>query len=554
VVRALLEEPRTGEHATETPEEGAIGKPGPRGAWRTRAIAACAAIFLATAVSVLAPISGIPAQRGPATASLDGQAPVLGHPSSPGNAAHNQIQEQEMNRATVAAAAGLIVAGESFAQSAVQWRVEDGGNGHWYALGSPAANWHEAAAQAVQMGGHLATLPSAGETAFAAGVAANENVAYIGAAQAPGSAEPFGGWRWITDEPWGFESWHFNMDDAPCGSSNGDGEQQFLWMHNAVRQWDDVNDRDIPGCPLEEKRGIIEWSADCNNDGIVDYGQCNDGTLPDYDGNNIPDCCEQGQDCVVGTYPVQWKVEDGGNGHWYSARRWTGTKSWPEARDTATALGAMLACITSDGENAWISGTLDLKQPGCGLGQMGWHLGGYQDLAAPDYVEPAGGWRWLSGEPWSYTAWLTGQNYPGLAGGDRPNNFKGDEHFLKLSELPYAPWWDDVGPGSDQQEMCGAILEWSADCNADGIVDYGQILRGDFADINGNGVPDRICECLGDLYVDGFVNGADLGALLAYWGPVTGTPASRATDINRDGVVNGSDLGILLSNWGACAP
>jgi hypothetical protein len=36
-------------------------------------------------------------------------------------------------------------------------------------------------------------------------------------------------------------------------------------------------------------------------------------------------------------------------------------------------------------------------------------------------------------------------------------------------------------------------LEWSADCNGDGIVDYGQILRGELEDLNGNGVPD-ICE------------------------------------------------------------
>jgi hypothetical protein len=255
---------------------------------------------------------------------------------------------------------------------------------------------------------------------------------------------------------------------------------------------------------------------------------------------------------VVGNYPVQWKVSEGGNGHWYSARRWTGTKSWPEARDTATALGGMLACITSDGENAWISGTLDLKQLGCGLGQMGWHLGGYQDLAAPDYIEPAGGWRWLSGEPWAYTAWLTGQNYPGLTGGDRPNNFQGNEHFLKLSELPYAPWWDDVGPGSDQQEMCGAILEWSADCNADGIVDYGQILQGQLVDLDANGVPD-ICQqptCVdADIFRDFNVNGADLGILLSQWGP--NTPLTRS-DLNRDGAVDGADLGIFLSFWGPC--
>jgi hypothetical protein len=37
------------------------------------------------------------------------------------------------------------------------------------------------------------------------------------------------------------------------------------------------------------------------------------------------------------------------------------------------------------------------------------------------------------------------------------------------------------------------LAEWSADCDGDGEVDYGQILRGEIADLNGNGVPD-VCE------------------------------------------------------------
>jgi hypothetical protein len=119
-----------------------------------------------------------------------------------------------------------------------------------------------------------------------------------------------------------------------------------------------------------------------------------------------------------------------------------------------------------------------------------------------------------------------------------------------MSELPYAPRWDDVGTGNGNTK-CGAILEWSADCNNDGTVDYGQILRGELPDINHNGTPDT-CECIGDIYVDRAINGADLGALLAYWGPVTSSDASRACDLNGDGVVNGSDLGILLAYWGTC--
>jgi hypothetical protein len=68
---------------------------------------------------------------------------------------------------------------------------------------------------------------------------------------------------------------------------------------------------------------------------------------------------------------------------------------------------------------------------------------------------------------------------------------------------------------------------------------------GRYEDLGGN----AICDCTGDLTLDGTVNGADLGILLAAWGPCTG---SCASDLNRDGVVNGADLGAMLSQWGVC--
>ena len=53
--------------------------------------------------------------------------------------------------------------------------------------------------------------------------------------------------------------------------------------------------------------------------------------------------------------------------------------------------------------------------------------------------------------------------------------------------------------------------------------------------------------CAGDLNGDQFVDGADLGLLLALWG--TGGPQG---DLNGDGIVNGADLGLLLAAWGPC--
>jgi hypothetical protein len=51
--------------------------------------------------------------------------------------------------------------------------------------------------------------------------------------------------------------------------------------------------------------------------------------------------------------------------------------------------------------------------------------------------------------------------------------------------------------------------------------------------------------CVGDLHMDGTVDGADLGVLLAEWG-------TAGADLDGDGVTGGSDLGLLLAAWGPC--
>jgi hypothetical protein len=101
----------------------------------------------------------------------------------------------------------------------------------------------------------------------------------------------------------------------------------------------------------------------------------------------------------------------------------------------------------------------------------------------------------------------------------------------------------------DSYDNCPAVYNpTQADCDNDGMGDACVIASGD-PDMNQNAIPDS-CECIADLFVDGQVNGADLGALLAFWGPVN--PALSSADINRDGNVNGADLGYLLNAWGPC--
>ena len=107
----------------------------------------------------------------------------------------------------------------------------------------------------------------------------------------------------------------------------------------------------------------------------------------------------------------------------------------------------------------------------------------------------------------------------------------------------------------------GTVPPIVPDCNGNGNDDRVEIAQGLLVDSNADAVPD-ICQCgstpelpnccVGDIRTDGAVNGADLGTLLAYWGPVTSGAFSIASDLNNDGLIDGSDLGVLLAYWGDC--
>jgi hypothetical protein len=96
----------------------------------------------------------------------------------------------------------------------------------------------------------------------------------------------------------------------------------------------------------------------------------------------------------------------------------------------------------------------------------------------------------------------------------------------------------------------------AGDCNGNGVADHLDIAGGLSQDLDDDGMPDDCtCRhyptncCPGDLNASLIVDGADLGVLLAFWGPVTTFPRA---DINLDGTVDGADLGVLLSYWGSC--
>jgi len=469
-----------------------------------------------------------------------------------------QKESTPMNIKNVAVAlVALIASSAAQAQEPMQWRVEDGGSGHWYeamVLAGNGMNWVSARSAAQARGADLVSLESASEAAFATPLV-NTNlysVAWIGLFQQSSACEPSCGWTWVSGASLSDQSWGVGEPNN-AGGSYGDEDHAVImgvgWGcgPSCYGKW-----ADWPGSTtLVAPIALIEWSADCNGDGIVDYGQCRDGSLPDYNGNNIPDCCESGTPCVVGNYPVQWRVEDGGNGHWY--RFVIGqTISWDDARAAAVVRGGYLASVTSLEESDFVVGACSdtagwIQTSYYWLGPW---LGGYQP---PNSTEPAGGWTWLSDEPWGWTRWWPGSSEPN-------NGCSGHEDYLVMcTQSPLSGpsgWWND----SAYPDACGGpspisyLIEWSADCNNDGIVDIGQIyLQPElYADANSNGIPDS-CEvdpCPGDITGGGFVDAIDLSILLAFWGSTGG--GEFDADVNNDGIVEGADLTIVLTGWGPC--
>jgi hypothetical protein len=512
-----------------------------------------------------------------------------------------------MKKMSAAGVAAVMIASQTVAGDAVQWRVEDGGNGHWYALSvvGPIA-WPLANSAAATRGGHLATLTSESEKSFAKAVIAatpgyGESAVrrwgpWLGAYQdrkAADYSEPVGGWRWVTGEVWDFAAWSQNQPDNWCAETQV--QEEFLTIAGGDLQGNGAwNDIPADGCDNDPVISyVIEWSADCNNDGIIDFGQCRDGSLPDTNTNNIPDCCEQGVSCnnvdpcasqtvlfvddfeAPALDSLKWDVrlpyacslvQQGGGEVLMQARGHLVTRGEFSPRSGAIRLEYTFRYIAGVEAfevnmltNGDISGTC-CSQPNNGIAfvMASWNeptmafVIGSANLQITNVVH-SGSITVSMGDTFHVNLELTSTAI------HADIRKKGSP----LQSMSVSATWAGTPLGTKvafyDRELCDArsaiskvsISRFGADCDSDGTTDACEIASG-APDINHNNIPDT-CECIGDIYVDGIIDGGDLGVLLAYWGPTTSAATSIACDLNVDGVVSGSDLGILLAYWGPCS-
>ena len=176
---------------------------------------------------------------------------------------------------------------------------------------------------------------------------------------------------------------------------------------------------------------------------------------------------------------VQWRVEDGGNGHWYQLVVPANRVNIDQALSGCRAVGADLVSISSASENNFV---FEVARQDPSLWTLVWP--GATQISGPwigaRFVAPS--WQWTDGSHWGFTAWSA----------NNPNYMKEEHAVLYMGEAggPPTSEWNNIQP---YYLNWGYIVEWSADCNNDGLVDYGQILSGQLADANANGIPD-ICE------------------------------------------------------------
>lgn len=139
---------------------------------------------------------------------------------------------------------------------------------------------------------------------------------------------------------------------------------------------------------------------------------------------------------------AQGPVLNPANGHYYEAIDVSGGVTWTAANAAANSMSFQgiqghLATLTDSAENQWVSTQLTY------LANDYW-IGGIQDHNSPGYSEPGGGWSWVTGEAWSFTAW----------GGSEPNN-AGPEDFLNYYQGT-ADWNDNY----DSNNLAGFIVEY----------------------------------------------------------------------------------------------
>ena len=458
----------------------------------------------------------------------------------------------------LAAAITLIASSAAHAQEAVQWRVQDGGNGHWYLPITTPVTRPQALRQAAALGGHLATITSSAENQFLASLnlpSLEGAISYWTGGIRTESG--YGPWSWITDEAWSYSDFDVSEPNGCCGI-----DVRFTTFRSYVGhqgRWDDTSYENAQFV-------LVEFDADCTGDGIVDYGQILDGSYLDSDLDGVPDTCEAPEgSALVADSHADFSSVQGERGWFYEFDRGPGTGVAP--------MGYFVACDFPDEILAWCTRSA-FGTPGsyCHLGRQSSSTSTSFDCSSASAGLERPRRRWASVSPVSGSLALTGRFYSidGFLARisvivDGQTAFVIDSTasdtfldptiinvILPINDARSVVVLEDPLDGSCHSDGARYRLRlFGNDCDSDGLADAIEIDAGS-ADDDEDGVPD-VCEvdpCPGDITNGGTVDATDLSIVLAAWG--TNGQGEFQADIDDSGLVDGGDLALVLGGWGLC--
>ncbi len=288
--------------------------------------------------------------------------------------------------------------------------VQRPGNSHWYQRIELPMTWTDAEAACRALGGHLATVDSAEENRWVHGWFAQTYVCWLGAQRGDD-----GQWQWITGEPFTWTNW------AGGEPSDTSGEEKYLNFGSSrltfFRKDDTWNDHRNTGD---------------NSGWWLTYPLC------EWEPPAVPPA-RPAPVARAAELPRSSLRTFGG--HWYA--RINESITWEEAEAVCVALGGHLACINSEAENTFVFDQFATDR--------------YCWLGATD-AGHEGEWRWLTGEPFRFMAWATGE----------PSNSLVGEHYLITGQdawndaRGFTRQWNDMPVQGDWagRMITSPVCEW----------------------------------------------------------------------------------------------